>query len=69
MSEKDDKKRALDLALSQIEKQYGKGAIMKLGGGRCPGGYSRDFDWIPWTRYRFGRRRASPRSGGRDFRS
>ncbi|ULA62528.1 MAG: hypothetical protein LZF86_40032 [Nitrospira sp.] len=31
MSEKDDKKRALELALSQIEKQYGKGAIMKLG--------------------------------------
>jgi recombination protein RecA len=31
MAEKDDKRRALDLALSQIEKQYGKGAIMKLG--------------------------------------
>jgi len=31
MAEKDEKKRALDLALSQIEKQYGKGAIMKLG--------------------------------------
>jgi len=31
MTEKDEKKRALDLALSQIEKQYGKGAIMKLG--------------------------------------
>ena len=31
MSEKEDKKRALDLALSQIEKAYGKGAIMKLG--------------------------------------
>ena len=31
MSAKDDKKRALELALSQIEKQYGKGAIMKLG--------------------------------------
>jgi recombination protein RecA len=31
MAEKDDKKRALDLALSQIEKQYGKGAVMKLG--------------------------------------
>ncbi len=28
---KDEKKKALDLALSQIEKQYGKGAIMKLG--------------------------------------
>ena len=31
MAEKDEKKRALDLALSQIEKQYGKGAIMRLG--------------------------------------
>ncbi len=29
--EKDERKRALDLALSQIEKQYGKGAIMRLG--------------------------------------
>jgi recombination protein RecA len=34
--EKDEKKRALDLALSQIEKQYGKGAIMKLGGAEVP---------------------------------
>lgn len=29
--DKNEKKRALDLALSQIEKQYGKGSIMKLG--------------------------------------
>src|SRR5512147_1606277 len=36
MTEKDDKKRALDLALSQIEKQYGKGAIMKLGSEERP---------------------------------
>jgi recombination protein RecA len=28
----DDKKKALDLALSQIEKQFGKGSIMKLDG-------------------------------------
>lgn len=28
--EKDDKLKALDAALSQIEKQYGKGAVMKL---------------------------------------
>src|SRR5690606_29317778 len=28
-----DKKKALDLALSQIEKQFGKGSIMKLGEG------------------------------------
>src|SRR5437868_11433551 len=36
MAEKDDKKRALDLALSQIEKQYGKGASLKLGGPDAP---------------------------------
>ncbi len=29
--ERDDKLKALDAAISQIEKQYGKGAIMKLG--------------------------------------
>ena len=28
----DNRKKALDLALSQIEKQFGKGAIMRLGG-------------------------------------
>jgi len=29
--ERDDKLKALDAAISQIEKQYGKGAVMKLG--------------------------------------
>ena len=29
--EKDDKLKALDAALGQIEKQFGKGSIMKLG--------------------------------------
>ena len=29
--EKDDKLRALDAALGQIEKQFGKGAVMRLG--------------------------------------
>ena len=33
MSEKEQKMKALDLALSQIEKQFGKGAIMRLGTG------------------------------------
>ena len=28
---KDSKRKALDMALSQIEKQYGKGAVMRLG--------------------------------------
>src|SRR5262249_62124838 len=30
--ERTEKTRALDLAVSQIEKQFGKGAIMRLGG-------------------------------------
>ena len=29
--EKDEKLKALDAAISHIEKQYGKGAVMKLG--------------------------------------
>lgn len=29
----DNKKKALDAALSQIERQFGKGAIMKMGEG------------------------------------
>ena len=31
MAEDRDRERALDLAVSQIEKQFGKGSIMKLG--------------------------------------
>jgi recombination protein RecA len=27
----DDKRKAVDLALTQIERQYGKGAVMRLG--------------------------------------
>src|SRR5947208_2402963 len=33
-----EKSRALELALQQIEKQFGKGAIMKLGDGETPPG-------------------------------
>ena len=28
---KDDKLKALDAAIAQIERQYGKGSVMKLG--------------------------------------
>ena len=31
MASKDEKQKALEVALGQIEKQYGKGAVMKLG--------------------------------------
>ena len=40
----DIKSKALDLALSQIEKQFGKGSIMKLGEAGDRGGYSGDPD-------------------------
>ncbi|MEG1527700.1 MAG: recombinase RecA [Clostridia bacterium] len=39
----DDKKKALDQAILQIEKQFGKGAIMKLGQGAA----TRSIDVIP----------------------
>jgi recombination protein RecA len=38
----ENKRKALDLALSQIEKQFGKGAIMRMGGG-----INFDIDVIP----------------------
>ena len=30
MEENTEKKKALEMAMSQIEKQYGKGSVMKL---------------------------------------
>jgi recombination protein RecA len=41
MAETDGKKRALDAALSQIEKQFGKGSIMRLGAVELPEGVSK----------------------------
>ena len=35
MANNEDKRKALDAALGQIEKQYGKGAVMKLGDSRA----------------------------------
>ena len=31
MEENQEKKKALEVAMSQIEKQFGKGSVMKLG--------------------------------------
>ncbi|MCR3957022.1 MAG: recombinase RecA [Gudongella sp.] len=42
MAENNDRKKALDLALSQIEKQFGKGSIMRLGEDA-----KLDLDYIP----------------------
>jgi len=35
-TKEDNQKKALDLAMSQIERQFGKGAIMRLGDGGAP---------------------------------
>ncbi len=43
MAEKNDKGKALDLAFTQIERQFGKGSIMKLGSGAI----DRDISVIP----------------------
>ena len=57
-----DKKAALETALAQIEKQFGKGAVMKLGAGRRdphrqpgPGSGARHRRCAPWA-YRRGLR-------------
>ena len=68
----EEKLKALDAVLTQIEKAYGKGAIMKLGeqAGNtdieviptgCPHG-------VPFARSRTRHRRASPRPNDRDLR-
>ena len=44
MAEDKDRERALDLAVSQIEKQFGKGSIMKLGEGASDAKHRLDFD-------------------------
>ena len=36
MGERDEKRRAMELAIMQIEKQFGKGSIMKLGTAEIP---------------------------------
>ena len=35
VAQQDEKKKALGLAIAQIEKSYGKGAIMKMGAERA----------------------------------
>jgi len=61
------KPRRLSAALSQIERAFGKGSIMRLGKG---GQADRDrggFDRLPWARYRTRHRRPAARAGGGDY--
>ena len=62
-----DREKALELALAQIEKQYGKGSVMRLGDDTRP-----PIEVIPTGLHRPGRRarhrRPAPRPGRRDLR-
>ena len=39
-----ERAKAVDLAITQIERQFGKGAIMRLGGADCPLPYNPDLE-------------------------
>mgnify|MGYP000571518997 CR=1 FL=1 len=56
-----EKKRALDIALAGIEKQFGKGAIIRMGERAV-----RDIEVIP-TGYGAGRRRSAAWTSDRDL--
>ena len=65
----DNKRKALQAALSQIEKQFGKGSIMKLGEAEI----SQDIQVVSTGSlglgHRAGRGRAAARPGRRDLRA
>jgi RecA/RadA recombinase len=47
----DNKKKALAAALGQIERQFGKGAVMRMGGSR-PSGDPGYLDWLSGSGHR-----------------
>jgi recombination protein RecA len=63
-----DKQKALDSALAQIERQFGKGSIMKLGG-ENDAGYRGDLDRLARPRHRAGHRRPAEGPDHRDLRA
>jgi len=63
-----DRTKAVDLAITQIERQFGKGSIMKLGGGEQGRRHPRNPDGRHRARCRTRRGRHSPGTGDRDFR-
>ena len=66
--ERQEKTRAIDLALSQMEKQFGKGSIMRLGTQRSRCAHRGHLHRLDLVRRRAGRRRLSPRTRGRNLR-
>ena len=64
-----ERERALEMALAQIERSFGKGSIMRLGEASRPDGRRGHPDRRHRARPGAGRRRHSPRAGDRDLRS
>ena len=64
-----DKTKALDAALSQIERAFGKGSIMRLGKNQQGGRDRDDSDRLARPRHRARRRRPAARPRGRDLRA
>ena len=64
-----DKSKALDAALSQIERSFGKGSIMRLGKNQKPMEIEVVSTGFARPRYRAGRRRTAARPHHRDLRA
>ena len=64
-----EKSKALDAALSQIERAFGKGSIMRLGKGDEAGRDRDRLDRLARARHRARRRRPAARPGRRDLRA
>ena len=64
-----DKSKALDAALSQIERNFGKGSIMRLGKNNRLDGHRYRVHRLARARYRARHRRAAARPRGRNLRA
>lgn len=63
-----DRKKALESAILQIEKQFGKGAIMKYGEGAAVKKYRSHTHGLPCAGYCIGNRRNTQRQDYRNLR-
>jgi hypothetical protein len=64
-----DKQKALDSALAQIERQFGKGSIMKLGADNPVAGDRIDIHRVARARHRAGHRRSAEGPDRRNLRA
>ena len=65
----DDRSKAIETALSQLEKQFGKGSVMRLGAKEAIGADRGDFDRLDLVRRGAGRGRRAARPRDRDLRT